>query len=303
MGRPPLIWIGHTILVVGALFVILLACSTREGAQPPIQIGGVYALTGKAASFGKDVKNGVDLSVEAINQRGGIAGRKLQVVSEDTQSDPKTAVSAFEKLITLNRIPAAVGFITSSEALACAPVAERSKVVMITPIAGTPELREAGDFVFRTRESGLLQSFKIAQYVYETLGIGEVAVLCENAANAVGYRDAFITKFEELGGKIVTSLTYEEGQTDFRIVLTRLKGSQPRAVYIPGVGKVIGRILKQARELELDTKFFSSAGLEDPVLFEIAGDAANGIIYGAPAFSLGSSEPKTSKFGRGPGRP
>jgi hypothetical protein len=96
------------------MLVLMLACSSQEDRQQTIKIGGVYALTGKAASFGKEVKNGVDSAVDAINEKGGIEGRKLLVVSEDTQSDPKHAVSAFEKLITVDRVPAAVGFITSS---------------------------------------------------------------------------------------------------------------------------------------------------------------------------------------------
>ncbi len=273
---------------------LLNACNPNKTVS--IQVGGIYSLTGKAASYGKWVKNGVDLAVEEINNTGGINGKRITVISEDTQSDPKLAVSAFEKLISVNKIPAAVGFITSTEALACVPVAERAKVIMITPIAGTPQLQGAGKFVFRTRESGLEQSQKIGEYIYNNLGIHEAAILAENAANAIGYRDAFIEKFQALDGKIDPNLTYDEGQTDFRAVITQLKKANPKAVYAPGVGKVIGRVIKQANELGLKTQFFSSAGIEDPELFKIAGEAANGIIYGAPAFALDSAEPHTRAF-------
>lgn len=288
-------WVGIAVATVMVAVIVIISSVKKQDAAV-IRIGGVYALTGKVASFGRDVKNGVDLAVVQANESGGVNGRKLEVVGEDTESDPKKAVSAFTKLIALNEIPAAVGFITSSEALACAPVAEKSKVVMITPIASTPKLKDAGDYVFRTRESGLLQSYKVAEYVYKHTGAHQAAVLCENAANAVAYRDAFVTRFKELGGNVKASLTYEEGQTDFRIVLTRLKANDPEAVYLPGVGKVIARVLKQAKELGLQMPMFSSAGLEDPVLFEIAGNAANGVIFGAPAFSLGSDEPRTKAF-------
>jgi branched-chain amino acid transport system substrate-binding protein len=285
-----------SLLALAAIFAALLCLFGCRGTDSTVRVGGVYALTEKAASFGKEVKTGVDLAVEEVNRTGGIKGRRLEVVSEDTRSDAKIAVSAFEKLIAIDKIPAAVGFISSAEALACVPVAQRTRVVMITPIAGTPKLRGAGDFVFRTVESGLEQSQMIAEFIYRRLATQKAAILCENAANAVGYRDAFIERFTKLGGVIEGNLTYEDGQTDFRLVLTRLKSMSPKAVYLPGVGKVLGRVLKQAHELQVHTRYFSSAGIEDPALFQIAGDAANGIIYGAPVFSLGSEEPATKSF-------
>ena len=286
-------WIVAIACVCAGMFAFLVSCTAKKA---DVQIGGVYALTGKAASFGKEVKTGIDLAVEEVNAQGGIKGRMVTVISEDTQSDAKIAVSVLEKLIAVNKIPVALGFITSSEAMSCAPVAERSKVLMITPIAGTPDLKDAGDFIFRTRESGMEQSYKVADYIIKTLGIQEAALLCENAANAVGYREAFLERFKAFGGTVIVNLSYDEGQTDYRLVLTELKSKNPKAVYMPGVGKVIGRVLKQMRELGIETRVFSSAGIEDPELFRMAGDAANGVIYGAPAFSIGSEEPATKAF-------
>jgi len=136
----------------------------------------------------------------------------------------------------------------------------------------------------------------VAEYIYNNLRIHEVSILSENAANAVGYREAFIEKYKSLGGIINDNLSYDEGQSDYRAVIIKLKESKPKAVYAPGVGKVIGRIIKQAKELGLHTQFFSSAGIEDPELFKIAGDAASAIIYGAPAFALDSTETHTYAF-------
>lgn len=288
--------IGIAAAVVLAVLIVGTYLILHTGKPNTIRIGGVYALTGEAASFGNWVKNGVDVAVEEINKSGGVNGKNIEVISEDTQSDPKRAVAAFEKLVSINRVPASVGFITSTEALACAPIAQRSKVIMITPIAGTPKLDHAGDYVFRTRESGGPQSVLVANHIYKGLGIREAALLCENAANAVGYRDAFIAGFTALGGKITANLSYDSGQTDFRAVLTQLKGMNPKAVYMPGVGKTLGPILKQARELGLGSQFFSSAGIEDPELFRTAGDAANGVVYGAPAFAVDSKDSATQRF-------
>jgi branched-chain amino acid transport system substrate-binding protein len=285
------------IVVVAVVVIAIIALRTiPQPASGEIKIGGVYALTGKGASFGKDVQRGVNLAVEEVNAAGGISGKTLVVAEEDTQSEAKHAVTAFEKLIAMDGIPVAVGFITSSEAMACAAVAERAKVVMVTPIAGTPKLKEAGDYIFRTRESGLEQGFTVARYVYEEAGTPQTAVLTENAANALGYRNAFVERFKELGGEIVADLTYDEGQTDVRAVLTQIKAANPPALYMPGVGKVLGRVVLQARELGLTCPIYSSAGIEDPALFELAGDSAEGIVYAAPAFSTESERAATKRF-------
>ncbi len=303
LGRHIMKHLAYSFARRAILFTVLLlivfsipACSKKVPESKEINIGCVFALTGKAAQFGVWVKNGADLAIEEINDSGGRNGYKLKLLVEDTQSEPKLAVSAFNKLISLNKVTVAIGFVSSSEALVCAPIAEKSKVVMITPVAGTPELKDAGDYIFRTRESGLLQSYKIAGYIFNDLGHKKAAIIYENAANAVGYKEAFIEEFTRLGGQIQLNESYEEGQTDFRAILTKVKSLNPRAIYVPGVGSIIGRILKQAKELGIDAEFFSSAGIEDPELFKIAGDAAEGVIFGSPAFSVDSTDSHTKQF-------
>ncbi|MCF8070426.1 MAG: ABC transporter substrate-binding protein [Desulfobacterales bacterium] len=283
-----------SVVVIVLAFLVFLNMPSQSDRE--IQIGGIFSLTGKAAPYGEWIKNATELAIKDVNASGGVNGRLFTLISEDTQTDPKLAVSAFQKLIALNKIQVATGFVSSSEALACAPIAESSKVVMITPIAGSPELKEAGDYVFRTRESGDVQGYKIAEYIFNDLGHKEAAIIFENTANAVGYKDSFIEKFTELGGKIILSESYEEGQSTFRGIITKAESVNAKAVYVPGVAAIIGRVLKQSKELGLNSEFFSSAGIEDSVLFDIAGSAAEGLIYTSSAFSEDSSDEKIKTF-------
>lgn len=285
-----------TASVVVIILIILVLLNVPSQSNREIQIGGIFSLTGKAAPYGEWVKNANELAIKDINTRGGVNGRLFTLISEDTQTDPKLAVAAFQKLITLNKIKVATGFISSSEALACAPIAESSKVVMITPIAGSPELKDAGDYIFRTRESGDVQGHKIAEYIFNDLGHKEAAIIFENTANAIGYKDSFVEKFTELGGEIILSESYEEGQNTFRGIITKAKNVNAKAIYVPGVATIIGRVLKQSKELGLNSEFFSSAGIEDPKLFDIAGDAAEGLIYTSSAFSEDSTDEKIKAF-------
>lgn len=263
--------------------------------QEEIKIGAVLSLTGKAASYGDWARKGITLAVEQLNENKANSFR-FKILQEDSQGDPKSAVSAMLKLISVDKVPVIIGFITSSEFLACAPISEQQKIVMISPVAGAPLDRKDGSYVFRTRESGEYQSKIVAGYVCNALKIKKASILYENAANAIAYRNVFENTFKSYGGQIVQSLSYDEGQADYRSILTNIKANPVDAVYLPGVGKVIGHILVQAKELGIKTQFFSSAGIEDPELIRIAGETANGIIFGAPAFSLGSEEPHIHNF-------
>jgi branched-chain amino acid transport system substrate-binding protein len=285
------------LLVVLTLILVLPVVSCKNQTETtPIRIGGIYALTGKAATFGTWARNGVDLAVQEINAAGGINGRKIEHVVEDTQSETKNAVSAFEKLIAANKVNAAIGFVMSGESLACAPVAQRTKTVMVTPVAGTEELKTAGEYVFRTRESSLFQAHAIAEFAINTLKVKESGILYDNSANSIAYKDAFTTRFQELGGKISGEWGYDDGVTDFRPYLLRVQESKAPVVFAPGISTTIGRILKQSDELKVVTQWLSSAGIEDPKLFELAGNAANEVIFATSEFSVDAKSGRAAEF-------
>lgn len=296
-----------SLLIIFVVAILFLSCEREKGEEvvapsnktikiKEIKVAGIYPLTGKAATFGQWAHNGVELAIDEINAAGGVNGVNLKHIVDDTQTDNKLAVSAFNKAISIHKVDAAVGFVSSGEALACAPVAEQNNTVMITPVAGTEKLKEAGEYVFRTRESGYLQAYKIAEYAIKQLKINRASILYENAANAIAYRDAFKSKFEALGGRIVTELSYDENTGNWRTYLAKLKQLDQAAVYAPGISTVIGLILKQSQEIGFKTQWLSSAGIEDPKLFEMAGGAAEGLIFATSFFSLDSNNQKTKHF-------
>lgn len=279
------------VLVVAFVTGVILFMPQREN---ELRIGGIYPLTGRAATFGVWAQNGVQLAVEEINSNGGVKGLPIRHVVIDTQSEVQMAVTAFQKVISVDKVHASIGFVSSGEAMACAPLAERYKSVMITPVAGAENLRSAGDFVFRTRENSGPQAVALAEYAQGTLGLQRVALFYENADNAIAYAEAFASSFK---GQVVARLTYEQDTYDFKPMLLRLKNGPPfDAVYAPGISTQIGMILRQASEIGLNTRWLSSAGIEDPKLFELAGDRAEGVIYVASSFHVDSTHPRTRAF-------
>ncbi|NQU24569.1 MAG: ABC transporter substrate-binding protein [Candidatus Nealsonbacteria bacterium] len=283
---------------VVAICVVVCVLYLYSRVEPgEVRIAGIYPLTGRASTFGISAKNGVELAVEEINAAGGVDGVPIVHMEADTQTDVKLAVSAYQKAISVDNVQASIGFVSSGEAMACAPLAERYESVMITPVAGTAELRTAGEYVFRTREDSALQAKALAEYAHNTMRVKRVAIFYENAANAIAYSEAFSAAF---GGEVVARLTYEQDTHDFKPMLLQLKkGPAVDAVYAPGISTQIGMIrmiLRQAAEVGLDTQWLSSAGIEDPKLFELAGDRAEGVIYVASSFYVDSAHPRTRAF-------
>lgn len=143
----------------------------------PIRIGAVLPLTGSLAPYGQWAQNGLELARDELNRTRGTSGQRIAILIEDSISSPKDAVSAFRKLITVDRVPVVIGFIGSSEALACAPIANATKTVLFSSGAASPDLTGSGDYVFRNRVSGTLEVNDLARYARQKLGIEAVAIV------------------------------------------------------------------------------------------------------------------------------
>lgn len=273
------------IIVIGGIWygVTKKTTITEKG---PIKIGYVGALTGNLSSYGIYIKNGIDLALEEINQAGGINGRKLEIIYEDTKSDTSEAVKSASKLINIDKVPIIIGSESSNAVLAIAPLAEQAKVILFTPIASAADITKAGDFVFRNRESGALHGEKMAEFAFNKLNIKNAAVISVNSDNGLSYQSGFVEKFEELGGKIVKVDNYQKGETDFRTILTKVKELNPQAIYIPGYAGDMAEIIKEAVELKIKTQFLASTGIEAKEFFQIIKPPlGDNIIYTYPAFN------------------
>ncbi len=142
-------------LIIGAAIVIVLAafacaCLDKQPTESEeIKIGAVLPLTGDGAKYGQSAKSGLDLAVEEINANGGIKGKFINVIYEDTKMEPKEGTSAVLKLLTIEKVPAIIGAMASSVTLAIAPIAEENKVVLLSPVSSSPLITDAGDYIFR----------------------------------------------------------------------------------------------------------------------------------------------------------
>lgn len=284
----------EVLFVLFALLVLLLpSCS-----KPPdeFKIGSILVLSGDGAEYGKEAQRGIDLSVDEINARGGINGKRIKIVYEDDGGNATQAVSAFQKLITTDKVPVVIGSMYSSNSLAIAPIAEQNKVVLFSPATSSPKLTTAGDYVFRNWPSDDFEASAIAKFVYDTLGLRKVAILAVQNDYGQGLETAFKKVFTESGGAITAQENYPKDATDYRTQLTKIERTKPQGLYLPGYYNEIGQILRQAKALRMTAEYISCVSFEDPKVLEIAGNAAEGVIYGVPAYDPNSPDPLVREF-------
>lgn len=267
------------VLIIGLIISFGMVGCAKKDETKEIKIGIVLPLSGPAAGHGEDILGGINLAMEEANLAGSINGKKIELVIEDNQSTPQGSVSALRKLINIQKLPVIIGPVASGNMLAMAPIAEKAKIVLISPAASSPKISDAGDYIFRNSLLAAPQGEMMAKFCYETLQKKKVAILFIDDETGRGYKESFESKIISLGGKVVFVDKYDKRGTDFRAQLSKLKQNLPEAVYVPSIPKTLGHILRQAKELGIKAVFLANYGAEGETLLKTAGETANGIYY------------------------
>lgn len=263
-----------TLLLVAASFI--LSCG---GQKDTIKVGLILPLTGDAASWGIPPKNGAIIAAEEINNNGGINGKKIELIIEDSQCDPQKSITAINKLLNIDKPIAIIGDVCSSATLAIAPIAEKNRIVLISPASTNPKITDAGDFIFRDIPSDELRGKIFAKYIYDS-GIKRIAILYINNDGGKGNEISFTKYFAEYGGKVILSESYATDIKDLKTQLTKLNNVKPDAIL--SISQVTDATITLVNSKELNIKlplFFQTEALDDPSVIKNAGDATDGAIY------------------------
>jgi branched-chain amino acid transport system substrate-binding protein len=261
-----------------------------------IAIGAISPFSGDGAPYGKAARTAIDLAVDEINAKGGVRGAKLVVQYEDDKGNPKDAVSAFQKLATADKVPAALGPFYSGNVLACAPDANRLHVILLTGSATSDNVRNAGDYVFRTCPSNDEQARTIADFAFKKLNYRTAFIIYRNVDYGVTLRDAFDKAYTALGGKIVGVEGVAADSTDVRAQLAKVKEAAPDFIFAAVHYPEGSALLRQVKELGISSVVIGTDGGFDPQLLKIAGDAAEGSYWVTIGWGDEASNPAVSRF-------
>jgi branched-chain amino acid transport system substrate-binding protein len=251
-----------------------------------IIIGGLFPLSGNAATFGQSSKQGMQLAVDEANAQGGITvnGKISRVlpIFEDDEGQPEKAANACQKLISQNGVCMIIGAVMSKNSLAIAPICQDSRIPMISSASTNEKVTEAGDFIFRACFIDPFQGMVMANYAFKMLKARVAAIIYDNGNDYnKGLAEVFKRKFIELGGRIVAfeAFTDEANTVDFKAQLTNIKASKPDFLYCPNYYAADAMIMKQAHEVGLKVPTGGGDGWDSPKLVEIGGSDVDGCVF------------------------
>jgi branched-chain amino acid transport system substrate-binding protein len=277
---------GQVIFTVAAV-VSLLVTGCNKSATPgasgedTIKVGEYASLTGSEASFGQSSHKGTQLAIDELNAQGGVLGKKIQLLTEDNQSQAGQSSTAVRKLISSDNVVAVLGEVASSRSLEAAPICQQNKIPMISPSSTNPKVTQVGDYVFRVCFLDSFQGGKVlAGFANNTLKAKSVAILKDVKSDySVGLAKFFNDGFTAAGGKIIAEQNYTGGDKDFNAQLTAIKAANPDAIFVPGYYTEVGLIALQAKQLGISAPLFGGDGWESDVLTSIGGAALEGDYF------------------------
>ena len=268
-----------SIVLLGLLAVLattLMAC-TGDEEEGPLKIGVMESLTGPGETYGQVANQAKQMAVDEINEAGGIDGRMIELIVEDSKCSAQDAITAYNKLTDVEGVKIILGTSCSGAMLGAAPLAEKDGVVMFSGLATNPDIANAGDYIFRTAMSDAQLGIDTGNVLWAD-GIRSLATITEETDYAEGVRRASVGQFEKRGGKVVGEERYPTDTTDFRTQLTKLIGANPDAIHIAAQAEFSGgTIVKQIRELGYEGPLYSDVVVVGATAIEIAGDAATGV--------------------------
>ncbi len=241
------------------------------------KFGLAMPLTGGQASYGNDQVKAAQWAVDTINAKGGINGKKFEMIVLDTQADPQVGIQAVNRLISVDKVPV---FVTawSGVVKAVAPIANDNKVVELSVGANAPDISKLGDYVYTTFPLADVDIRAVAQYSAKELGKKKAAVLFVNNETGIGSAVVYRDTFTKNGGEIVAYEAYDQKATDFTGPLLKIRAANPEIVHLQGLVAESPQVIAQARQLGITVPITSYSGIYNPKLIQHLGAAAEGVI-------------------------
>ncbi len=257
------------------------AQTQQPAAQPastePIKVAVVTAMTGNLAATGKQVAAGVQTAAKEWNDKGGIKGRKIEVIVEDDQSNPNGALAAYNKVLAEKPI-AVWGPTFTPLVMPLGPVMKTNKVPTFTSATGAITTKSGFEYVFRVRtnddEAGLI----VADYVVNDVKPKKPAMLYANNDYGKGGYDILKKELEKAGIKFVAAEQFNQGDKDVSAQLLKIKQANPDYLLVYSVPTDSGLISAQAAQVGLTAKIIGSPGFATPEYLQLAKEAAEGTI-------------------------
>ncbi|RYD06752.1 hypothetical protein N752_03490 [Desulforamulus aquiferis] len=292
------------------LGLMMAGCSSQDnggekkagdGDSNTIKIGAIYNLTGGQASLDQPSLNAFQLAAEEINAAGGINGMQIEVISVDGKSEPATTTSAVQELVDVKKVKVLAGLSDSTFVLASGPIAQKAGIPFITSGATAPEIPDqVGDYMFLSPFGDNIQAFAAADFALNDLQADTVWVLTDTSTDyTLGLAKFFKERYTAKGGKILLEDKYNgASDMDFSAQITKLKNlpEKPKVLFVSAQPDKCGLVVKQLRDLGVDTPVVGGDGYDTPDLVSLGGVPQTNDTYFTTHVSLGNTDAGVTTF-------
>ncbi|HYA41552.1 MAG TPA: ABC transporter substrate-binding protein [Syntrophobacteraceae bacterium] len=257
-------------LVFGALGFF----SRPAPAEDYVKLGAYLPMAGGVAAYGQMEWRGIET---ARLMESEVLGKKIEVVREDTKSDPIESSNAVSLLVEM-KVAGIIGEAISADTMAGNPISEKAQIPSVSPTATNPLVTQGKKYAFRACFIDPFQGEVAARFALNNLKAKTAALIIDHSQDySVGLGSFFEKEFEKLGGKVVSKTFIQTGDQDFSAQLSSIQASQPELIYAPIYYTEDALMAKQARDLGIKTPIMTGDGAQADQLIEIGGKAVEGM--------------------------
>jgi branched-chain amino acid transport system substrate-binding protein len=273
----------HRRTLLGLLASTIVPASALAQSKEPVLIGVSGPLTGQYAQYGAQWKKGFDLALDEINAAGGINGRPLQYVFEDTQSDPRQTVTVARKYVADERIAVEVGDFSSAASMAASPIYQAAQMVQFGFTNSHPDFTKGGEFVWSNAVNQKDEMPLLADFLRD-LGLKKIAMLHLNSDWGRTAKDLLVEAVKQRGGEITGAEGYLADEKDFRSAIVRLRSGNPDSIALISYYPDGAQLTRQIRQAGITLPIVAGGSIYSPKFLELGGNEVNGVLTTVPFF-------------------
>ena len=282
-------WYGIALAAALALAGCNKGTESGSASETVVKIGSAAPLTGPQSHLGKDNENGPQLAIEELNAQNFLIGdkkAKFELVSRDDQADPKTAAIVAQELVD-EKVAGVIGHLNSGTTRPAAKIYSDAGIPEITPSATATDLTHQGyKTLFRMMANDSRQGAALAEFAVKKFGAKKIAVVDDRTAYGQGLADQFAQVAAADGAAIVGREYVDDKKTEFRAVLTSIKGKDPDLIFYGGMDTQAGPMVAQMKTLGIRAQFLSGDGARSLAFIQLGGSATEGAIASTPGLPL-----------------
>ena len=287
-------------VLIAAMATVLGLPGASKAAEEAIRIGLSAALTGPAAFVGVSIRRGAEMAVDAVNAKGGVGGKKIELIVRDDEHNPVKTVANHRELVEREKVVAMLGTTNSAAMLATAPIInDELKVPIVCPATDATKITEnqaweqkRDNYVFRLGMFGRGQANFLVNTMVEKFGYKKVGLLTWTAGWGVTGRGELNRRLNELGMPAVADETYDTADTDVTPQILKLKNADAEVIINYGLARENGFVSRTKKKLGDTTPYASAWGIAAPAFWKAAGESGEGVMTSTTITMDGPQSPE-----------